>query len=197
MHEANVPDWFIDACRKIGYMFPKAHAVAYVTMGLRIAYFKVYYPTEYYTCYLKRNIEKFDGSKMVCSLEHAKNWMEEIQNMPKEQRDKEDDTVTMLEILIEMLTRGIKLLPVDVYDSDPENFVIEADKTIRAPLTSLPGLGLSAAQNLAKAREDGPFTSEEDMIRRKVSKSVVDMLRSVNGLRGMPQSSQVSIFDMF
>lgn len=196
MKAANVPDWFIDACRKIGYMFPKAHAVAYVTMGLRIAYFKIYYPTEYYACYLKRNIEKFDGSKMVCSLEHAKNWMVELQALPKEERDKEDDTISMLEILIEMLTRGIKLLPVDVYKSHPEDFVIEAEKTIRVPLNSLPGLGLSAAENLARIRDEGRFISQEDMIRRKVAKSVVEMLKNVGGLGDMPESSQVSFFDM-
>ena len=196
MKAANVPDWFIDACRKIGYMFPKAHAVAYVTMGLRIAYFKIYYPTEYYACYLKRNIEKFDGSKMVCSIDHAKNWMAELQALPKEERDKQDDVISMLEILIEMLTRGIKLLPVDVYTSHPEDFVIEAEKTIRVPLNSLPGLGLSAAENLAKIREDGPFISQEDMIRRKVSKSIVEMLKNVGALGDMPDSSQVSLFDM-
>ncbi len=195
MHEHDVPDWFIDACRKIGYMFPKAHAVAYVTMALRIAYFKVYYPTEYYACYLKRNIEKFDGSKMVCSLAHAKSWMEEIQAMPKEARDKEDDTVTMLEMLIEMLTRGIKLLPVDVYKSHPEDFVIEGEKTIRVPFNSLPGLGLSAAQNLAAIRDQGPFISREDMVRRKVGKSVVEMLKNCGALGDMPESSQVSLFD--
>ena len=196
MKAANVPDWFIDACRKIGYMFPKAHAVAYVTMGLRIAYFKIYYPTEYYACYLKRNIEKFDGSKMVCSLDHARNWMAELQALPKEERDKQDDVISMLEILIEMLTRGIKLLPVDVYKSHPEDFVIEAEKSIRVPLNSLPGLGLSAAENIARIREDGPFISQEDMIRRKVSKSIVEMLKNVGALGDMPESSQVSLFDM-
>ncbi|MBO4299589.1 MAG: PolC-type DNA polymerase III, partial [Clostridia bacterium] len=195
MREHNVPEWFIDACRKIGYMFPKAHAVAYVTMALRIAYFKVYHPTEYYACYLKRNIEKFDGSKMVCSLAHAKSWMEDIQNMPKPERDKEDDTVTMLEMLIEMLTRGIRLLPVDIYKSDAEEFLIEGEKAIRVPFNSLPGLGLAAAQNLAAVRGQGAFISQEDMLRRKVGKSVIEMLKNCGALGDMPESSQVSLFD--
>ena len=195
MREHNVPEWFIDACRKIGYMFPKAHAVAYVTMALRIAYFKVYYPTEYYACYLKRNIEKFDGSKMVCSLAHAKGWLEALQNLPKAERDKEDDTVTMLEMLVEMLTRGIRLLPVDIYKSDAEDFLIEGEKTIRVPFNSLPGLGVSAAQNLAAVRDQGAFISQEDMVRRKVAKSVVEMLKSCGALGDMPESSQVSLFD--
>ena len=195
MREHGVPEWFIDACRKIGYMFPKAHAVAYVTMALRIAYFKVYHPTEYYACYLKRNIEKFDGSKMVCSLAHAKSWMEDIQNMPKPERDKEDDTVTMLEMLIEMLTRGIRLLPVDIYKSDAEEFLIEGEKAIRVPFNSLPGLGLAAAQNLAAVRGQGAFISQEDMLRRKVGKSVIEMLKNCGALGDMPESSQVSLFD--
>ena len=133
---------------------------------------------------------------MVCSLDHAKNWMAELQALPKEERDKQDDVISMLEILIEMLTRGIKLLPVDVYKSHPEDFVIEAEKTIRAPLNSLPGLGLSAAENLARIREDGPFISQEDMVRRKVAKSIVEMLKNVGALGDMPEGSQVSLFDM-
>ncbi len=195
MNEAKVPEWFIGACRKIAYMFPKAHAVAYVTMALRIAYFKVYYPHEYYACYLKRNLEKFDGSKMVSSLTHVKAWLEEIQALPKAEQDKEGDTITMLEMLIELYSRGVKILPVDVYESAAEDFTLNEKKELRAPLCSLPGLGLSAAQNLIKIREEGPFTSQEDMVRRKVSKSVVEMLRSCGALGDMPASSQVSLFD--
>ncbi len=195
MVEAKVPDWFIGACKKIAYMFPKAHAVAYVTMALRIAYFKVYYPHEYYACYLKRNLEKFDGGRMVTTLQHAKTWLNELQDLPKSERDKEDDTIGMLEILIEMFSRGVKILPVDVYLSAPEDFLLNEKKELRAPLCSLPGLGLSAAQNLVRIREEGPFTSQEDMVRRKVARSVVDMLKNVGALGDMPESSQVSLFD--
>ena len=195
MVEANVPDWFIGACKKIAYMFPKAHAVAYVTMALKIAYFKVYYPHEYYACYLKRNLEKFDGSKMVSNLAHVKAWLEEIQSLPKAEQDKEGDTITMLETMVELYARGVKILPVDVYLSEPEDFVLNEKKELRAPLCSLPGLGLSAAQNLKRIREEGPFTSQEDMIRRKVPKSVVETLKSVGALGDMPESSQVSLFD--
>ena len=195
MKEHDVPEWFIEACRKIGYMFPKAHAVAYVVMALRIAYFKIYYPTEYYACYLKRNIEKFDGSKMVCSLEYARSWLNEINELPKEAREKEEDKVTMLEVLIEMLNRGIRLLPCDLYASDAEKFIIEGEKTIRVPFSSLPGLGLSAAQQLVKARGEGRFTSREEMVRRHVAKSVVEMLAGIGALGDLPETSQVSLFD--
>ena len=195
MIDAKVPDWFIGACKKIAYMFPKAHAVAYVTMALKIAYFKVYYPHEYYACYLKRNLEKFDGSKMVSSLAHVKAWLEELRALPKPEQDKEGDTINILETMVELYARGVKILPVDVYQSAAEDFVLNEKKELRAPFCSLPGLGLSAAQNLIRIREEGPFTSQEDMVRRKVSKSVVEMLKNCGALGDMPASSQVSLFD--
>ncbi|MBR0463638.1 MAG: PolC-type DNA polymerase III [Clostridia bacterium] len=195
MKEHDVPSWFIEACRKIAYMFPKAHAVAYVTMALRIAYFKIYYPTEYYACWLKRNIEKFDATRMVCTSAFARNWLAEISEMPKEQRDKEDDTITMLEMIVEMTERGITLLPPELYASSADTFTIEGEKSIRAPFAAMPGLGLSAAQQLIRAREQGPFTSREEMIRRKVPKSVVETLAGIGALGDLPETSQVSLFD--
>ena len=195
MNEAGVPKWFIDACRKIGYMFPKAHAVAYVTMALRIAYFKVYYPTEYYACFLHRNIEKFDASRMVGSSDYIKKLHDELDDLPKHEKEKEADTITILESIVELLERGIELLPVDVYKSDAVKFLIEAPKKIRVPLCALPGVGENAAINLAKIREDGPFISQEDMVRRKVGKSVVETLRVSGALGDMPATSQVSLFD--
>ena len=195
MNAAGVPKWFIDACRKIGYMFPKAHAVAYVTMALRIAYFKVYYPTEYYACFLHRNIEKFDASRMVGSSDYIKKLHDELDDLPKHEKEKEADTITILESIVELLERGIELLPVDVYKSDAVKFLIEAPKKIRVPLCALPGVGENAAINLAKIREEGPFISQEDMVRRKVGKSVVETLRVSGALGDMPATSQVSLFD--
>ena len=195
MQEHNVPDWFIGACNKIGYMFPKAHAVAYVMMALRIAYFKIYYPTAYYACFLKRNIEKFDASTMVAPVDALKDRLHELMDLPKPEQDKEGDKITILESLIEMGMRGVEILPVDVYKSEPTKFVLEGDKQIRAPFCSLPGLGLSAALPIVQARENGAFTSREDMVRRKISKSVVEMLRSVGALGDMPETSQMTFFD--
>ena len=195
MKEANVPSWFIDACRKIGYMFPKAHAVAYVTMALRIAYFKVYYPTEYYTCFLHRNVDKFDASKMIGNSDYIKKWLDELEALPKNEKEKEGDKITILESIVELLERGVTLLPVDVYKSHATEFLIEEPMKIRVPLCSLPGVGESAAINLAKIREEGPFSSRDDMVRRKVGKSVVETLRACGALGDMPASSQVSLFD--
>ena len=195
MVAANTPEWFIDSCKKIKYMFPKAHAVAYVVMALRIAYFKVFYPTAYYACYLKRNADAFDGSRMITSPENLRKILAEIDELPKNEKEREADTVTIIEILLEMAARGIKLLPVDLYKSHAEDFLIVAENTILPPLSSLPGLGLNAALNLAAVREGGPFISQEDMVRRKVAKSVVETLRQNGCLDGLPETSQVSLFD--
>ena len=195
MQAANTPDWFIEACRKIEYMFPKAHAVAYVTMALRIAYFKIFYPVAYYACFLHRNAESFDGSTMVCSLEAMRTQMAAIDAMGKDERERNDDKYWLLMSLVEMTLRGISLLPVDLYASDPEKFLVADETHILPPLSSLPGLGLSAAQNLASIREKGRFISRDDMVRRKVGKSVVEILSNAGCLRDLPRTSQVSLFE--
>ncbi len=195
MEKAGTPDWFIGACRKIEYMFPKAHAVAYVTMALRIAYFKVFYPGAYYSCFLWRNEEDFNGATMICSVAQLRARMEEIEGMEKTEREKNDGEYSLIESLVEMNLRGITLLPVDLYLSDPERFLLEDDTHIRPPLSSLPGLGKNAAINLAQVRGEGRFTSREDMVRRKVGKSVVDILAAAGCLNDLPQTSQVSLFE--
>lgn len=196
MLERQTPQWFIDSCKKIKYMFPKAHAVAYVTMALRVAYFKVYYPLAYYTCFLKRNADAFDGSRMVAPLPTIRERLREVNELEKGQRtQKDEDEQALLEVLVEMLSRGIDLLPVSLYDSDAEEFLIAGDNRILPPLSSLPGLGVNAARNLAQVRKDGPFISQEDMVRRKVAKSVVDILGQSGALRGLPETSQISLFD--
>ena len=196
MQKANTPDWFIEACRKIEYMFPKAHAVAYVTMALRIAYFKIFYPAQYYTCFLMRNAESFNGATMVCSVEQLRNMQREIDNMEKDERERSEPEYSLLESLIEMNLRGITLLPVNLYASDAERFLLVDDTHILPPLSALPGLGLTAAQNLAEARSAGPFISRDDMVRRKVGKSVVEILAAAGCINDLPESSQVSLFEM-
>ncbi len=195
MKAADTPDWFLESCQKIKYMFPKAHAVAYVTMALRIAYFKVYHPGAYYACYLKRNAEAFDGSTMVAALPVLRAKLAELQALEKDEKAKKEDQITLLEILVEMCCRGIALRPISLYESHAENFLLMPDNTILPPLSSLPGVGLAAAENLARAREAGPFISQEDMTRRKVAKSVVQTLALSGALGGLPETSQMSLFD--
>ena len=193
--EADTPDWYIDSCKKIKYMFPKAHAVAYVTMALRIAYFKIYDPLAYYACYLMRNAESFDGAQMATSdVDVLRTQMEEINDLEKTERERKDGQYTVLEILVEMNLRGIRLLPVDIYKSRAGTFEIE-DGAIRPPISSLPGIGLNAAEAFVKAREAGPFISQEDMILRKVAKSTVEGLRQAGALGDLPATSQVTLFD--
>lgn len=195
MQSANTPEWFIGACRKIEYMFPKAHAVAYVTMALRIAYFKVYYPGPYYACFLWRNAEDFNGATMVCDLNQLRARMEEIEAMEKDEKEKSEGEYSLLESIVEMTLRGITLVPVDLYKSDPEKFLLVDDTHIRPPLSSLPGLGINAAINLAKVREEGPFISREDMVRRKIGKGIVEILANAGCINDLPDTSQVSLFD--
>ena len=160
------------------------------------AYFKVYYPGAYYACFLWRNAEDFNGATMVCGENQIRGRMAEIDGMEKDEKEKSEGEYSLLETLLEMNLRGISLLPVDLYKSDAEKFLLVDDAHILPPLSSLPGLGLNAAINLVNVREGGPFISREDMIRRKVGKSVVDTLAAAGCINDIPESSQVSLFEL-
>ena len=195
MEEHEVPQWFIDSCNKIQYMFPKAHAVAYVTYALRIAYFKLFYPAEYYTCWLKRNADDFSGTTMVASVEALRGRIREIQETDRDDRsEKMEGEMNTLLMLVEAALRGVTILPVDIYESDPGKFRLLEGKRILPPLDSLDGLGLAAAQVYAQAREGGKFISREDMLRRKVQPSVIDAFARAGVLGDLPDSSQLSFF---
>ena len=197
MRNANCPEWYIDTCKKIKYMFPKGHAVAYVTMALRIAYFKVFYPAAYYCCYLARNAESFDATRMTTrDVEALRGMIDDIKALDKSERTAtKDDEVTILEILIEMNLRGIHIKPIDIYKSRAAEFFIDEDGEIVPPINSLPGIGAAAAEGFVAAREAGPFISQDDMVRRKVSKSMVEQLKLAGCLNGIPETSQVTLFE--
>ena len=193
MIERQVPDWFMDSCKKIKYMFPKGHAVAYVTMALRVAWFKVHHPLAYYCAYFTVRGDGFDATTMILSPEAARKRITEIRNMDNATaRDK--DTATCLELVLEMNLRGIRFLPVDLYRSDVRRFLIE-DGNIRCPFISLPGLGESVAAQIAEARRDGRFLSIEDLKNRgKAGSAVIDILRSHGALEGLTETNQISMF---
>lgn len=193
MEEVNVPEWFMDSCRKIKYMFPKGHAVAYVTMSLRVAWFKLHEPLAYYCAYFTVRGDGFDSGTMILSPDTCRARLQELRDMEKPTaRDKE--TATCLELVLEMNMRGIRFLPVDLYRSEVSRFVME-DGNIRCPFTSLSGLGESVAIPIVEARKDGPFLSIEDLrIRGKVGTGTIDMLRSQGALDGLSETSQVSMF---
>ena len=193
MIEQQVPDWFMDSCKKIKYMFPKGHAVAYVTMSLRVAWFKLHEPLAYYCAYFTVRGDGFDATTMILTPDEARRKISEIRNMESATaRDK--DILTCLELVLEMNMRGIRFLPVDLYRSDVHKFLIE-DGNIRCPFISLPGLGESAAMPIAEARKGGEFLSIEDLkTRGKAGDSVIEILRSQGALQGLSETNQISMF---
>lgn len=195
MREYNVPDWYIDSCKKIKYMFPKAHAVAYVTMAFRTAWFKVHYPLAYYCAYFSIRADDFDSEIMIYGKEKVKEKMKELEAMGN-LSVKDKGTYTILEIVLEMYERGIKFLPVDIYKSDSSKFKIE-DGQIRPPLSSIAGLGGIAAQGIEKAarEENGKFMSIDDLqLKSKAGNAVIELLKKFGCLNGMSKSNQLSLF---
>ena len=193
MIDNHVPQWFIDSCKKIKYMFPKGHAVAYVTSALRIAWFKVHHPQAYYCAYFTVRGDGFDSSTMLIDPDTCRARIREIKNNDKATA-KDKEAQTALELVLEMNMRGIKFLPVDLYKSEVKRFVIE-DGNLRCPFTSLGGLGESAAVPIVEARKERPFISVEDLQdRAHVYNSVVELLRAQGALEGLSETSQVSMF---
>ncbi len=196
MKEHDVPDWYIKSCEKIKYMFPKAHAAAYVTNAFRIAWFKVHIPLAYYAAYYSIRAKAFDAQYMIFGKEKVKNKMKEIEikNQKKEATKAELDMYDDLEIVLEMYERGFEFLPVDLYESDATKFKIQ-DEKLRPPLNSIPGFGTVAAQGIENARKDGKFMSIDDLkIRAKIGTSGADLLKEFGCLDGMSQSNQMSLF---
>lgn len=194
MKEKDVPDWYVKSCEKIKYMFPKAHAAAYVTNAFRIAWFKVHEPKAYYTAYFTIRADEFDSDIMCHGEERVKNKMKEIDLAGNGATTKDKNMYAILELVMEMYERGINFLPIDLYKSHSTKFRIE-EEGIRPPLNSIPGLGTVAAQGIEEAKKDGKFMSIDDLkIRSKVGKSVVELLEKAGCLKGMSQSNQMSLF---
>jgi len=186
----------MDSCKKIKYMFPKAHAVAYVTMAFRIAYFKVYYPEAFYIAYFSVRADDFDASIMTKGIGVARGAIEEL----KEKRangtisKKEENLVPILEICVEMYARGVGFVPIDLYKSHAVDF-LPTENGILPPLNALPGMGDNAAKAIVEAREAGEFKTVEDFrIRTGATKTIIDMLIA-EGCLDLPEKDQVSLFD--
>ena len=194
MKEHNVPDWYIDSCMKIKYMFPKAHAAAYMIATLRLGWYKVHRPIEYYAAYFTVRNDDFDGLLVCKGRTAVKNKMQDISTkmQKKEASDKEKATYDTLQIVNEMLARGIEVLPIDIYHSDARKFLVENGK-IRLPFAALSGVGEAAAAALAEAREGGEFTSIEDFQQRaRVSKTVIELLKGIGAFADLPETSQLT-----
>lgn len=198
MRKCNVPEWYMDSCRKIKYMFPKAHAAAYVIAALRLGWYKIYRPTEYYTAFLTVRGGDLDAATVIKGREAVKNKMSEIDAKvkAKEASAKDKDQFTALQVVNEMMARGVELLPVDIYKSQAKSYIIE-DGKIRMPFSALSGIGDNAAAPLAAARDDGEgaFLSIEDFARRaNAGKTTIEMLEQCGAFGDIPKSSQLSLF---
>ncbi|MGL5642514.1 MAG: PolC-type DNA polymerase III, partial [Paraclostridium sp.] len=165
--EANdVPKWYIWSCQQIKYMFPKAHAVAYVMMSFRLAYCKVHYPEAFYATYFTTKAEDFDADLIVKGLTAIKSKIREIEELGNEATTKEKNMLTVLEVALEMYARDIKILPVDIYKSDAKKFQVEGEKILLPPMIALQGVGENAAINIQEERDKGEFISKEDLRKR-------------------------------
>ena len=195
MREHNVPDWYIDSCKKIEYMFPKAHAVAYVTMAFRIAWFKVHIPLAYYATYFSIRADEFDSEVMIFGKSKVREKMAEIKRLGNDATQKDKNMYPILELVLEMYERGFNFLPVDLYKSDAIKFKVE-DGAIRPPLNSIAGMGGIAAQGIQQARENGEFISKQDIKKRaKVGDAVISLLEKFGCVEGMSETNQMSLFD--
>lgn len=196
MRAHDVPDWYIASCKKIKYMFPKAHAAAYVMSAIRLAWYKVHQPVAFYCAILSVAPDGFDGSVVAQGRDAVYRRMQEIDKMGKEATQKDKDTFGALQFAHEAMLRGIRFLPVNLKYSHANEFLPE-NGNIRMPLIALPGLGLSAAQNITAARDEEPFFSVEDLkLRGKANKGVIDTLRSNGILDGLSETDQISLFDL-
>ena len=196
MRENNVPDWYIDSCKKIKYMFPKAHAAAYVMMAFRVAYFKVHYPLEFYIAYFTVRADLFDAAIMAKGDDVLVNEMKRLEQKQNDWSATEKSVYTICEVCHEMYQRGFEFLPADLYESDAFKFQ-RVDGKIRIPLNAFQGVGDAAAQNIQDARQNGEFMSIDDLkTRAKLTKTVIETLQDNGCLKGLPETNQLSLFDM-
>ncbi len=196
LKENNIPDWYIESCKKIKYMFPKAHAAAYVMMALRIAYFKVYYPIEFYIAYFTVRADLFDASIMTRGKEKVKAEMKNISLKGNSATANEKVLYTILEICLEMYERGIEFIPVDLYKAHAKKFQRVGD-AIMPPLNAFQGVGDSAAEAITEAAKKGKFLSQEDLKNKAgISKAVIETLAENGVLNGLSETSQIDFFNM-
>jgi len=194
MENAEIPRWYIDSCKKIQYMFPKAHAAAYVLSALRIAWYKINHPAAYYASYFTVRADAFDITLMSRDIDGLRDVLDDMDARYKELTAAEKEQFTLLEIALEMNARGLSFLPISLYESDAETFLL-VDNSLLPPFSAVPGLGLNAARSLLEARAISPFLSIEDVkLRTKISTTVIEALNAQGVFGGLAETSQVSLF---
>ncbi|MGE5397882.1 MAG: PolC-type DNA polymerase III [Chitinophagales bacterium] len=194
MREKGVPEWYIDSCHKIGYVFPKAHAVAYVMLSFRIAYYKVYHPLAFYASFFSIRASDFDDV-IVQGYEEVKRRLKEIDKMGQGASPKDKNLVPILELALEMYARGYDFYPVDLHQSDSEEFQLRSNGLL-LPFSALSGVGINAARNITAARSHGEFQSVEDLQERAhLNRNIIDILEHSGCLTGLAQTAQFSLFN--
>ncbi len=196
MKAANVPDWYIESCRKIKYMFPKAHACAYVMSALRIAWFKVHKPIYYYAAFFSVRISDFDIETMVKGYDAIKKKLEDLELKGYDVSNKEANIIETLKIALEATARGIRFMNVDVEKSDAKNFLLAGDEyTLIPPFRTIDGLGDTVAANIVEERQKKTFISIDDLQKRgKISATLIDKMRLMGILENLPESNQMTLF---
>ena len=195
MQEANIPDWFIGSCQKITYMFPKAHAAAYVISAFRIAWYKVHMPVYFYSSWYTSKATDVDVENMIKGYQSIKARIEDIQSKGYEATNKENGQAESLKVALEATARGIKFLNVDLYNSEATVWVAKGDNEIYPPFNAIEGLGDTVAKNIVAEREKGKFISIEDVQKRaKVSQTLIEKMKDMKILEGLPESNQLSLF---
>lgn len=193
MREHNVPEWYILSCKKIRYLFPKAHAAAYVMSAIRLAWYKVHKPVEFYCTMFTVAPKGFDASIIIKGVQNVRAVMKDIQQRGKDASPKEQDSIPVLQLVNEAMSRGIRFLPVSLAVSEAYVFRPE-NGAIRMPFSALPGLGDAAADSIIQARNEEPFFSVEDLqTRAKVSKGVIDILREAGALDDVDETDQLTM----
>lgn len=196
MKALDLPPWYIESCNKIKYMFPKAHAVAYVMMSFRIAYFKVYHPEAFYATYFSTKVADFDAQLVLQGKEVVNEKIKELEALGNDATAKEKNLLSVLEVVREMYARGLKFQKVDLYKSHSHKFLVN-EEGILPPLMGLDGVGENAAKKIVEEREKSKFVSIEDLIgRTRVTKTVVEALQNHGCLEGLPESNQLSLFNI-
>ena len=194
MREAGIPEWYVQSCKRIKYMFPKGHAVAYVMMTVRIAYFKIYHPYSFYAGLFSVKYDDFDYETMCHGRETVTKEMNRISELGKDAGVKDKSKFTLLELVLEMYARGLAFLKLDLYKAQVSKFIV-TNEGLMPPLCSIQGLGITAAQSIAHARDQGAFTTVENFRERtNVNKTVVELLKTNHILDQLPETDQMSLF---
>jgi len=189
-----VPQWYIDSCLKIQYMFPKAHAAAYVISAVRTAYFKLYHPIEFYATYFTVRAEDFDIELCCQGYDAINKKIDEIEAKGFQATTKEKAMISILEMAVEMTARGFSFKPIDLYRSDATKFLVDGNSLI-PPFSAVQGIGDNAARNIAASRDGVEYLSIEDFqMRSKATKTIVELLNQMGCFRGLPETNQLSLF---